>query len=161
MLNRNRDQTLTVLMRHWVNPSIRRGDHNYVRTLVARNSPVFTPPSTVSPPTSPTTSPANTATPVTDNPPTVTNTGPLHFGEPPWTYVPLPHLLKSHICIGKCTDPTVIFGAGLDGRKATEFSFLPHDRTQFNHGSALNPDIIFQFVSALPCSEFLATCVVL
>lgn len=36
--------------------------------------------------------------------------------------------------IGKCTDPSVIFGAGLDGRKATEFSFLPHDQTQFAHG---------------------------
>ncbi|KAF8330351.1 uncharacterized protein EI90DRAFT_3124384 [Cantharellus anzutake] len=47
---------------------------------------------------------------------------------------------------GKCTDPSVIFGAGLDGRKATGFSFLPHNLQQFPHGSAPNPDVIFQFI---------------
>ncbi|KZV99530.1 hypothetical protein EXIGLDRAFT_762621 [Exidia glandulosa HHB12029] len=46
---------------------------------------------------------------------------------------------------GSCTDPSVIFGAGLDGRKATEFSFLPNNLQEFSHGSALNPDIIYQF----------------
>lgn len=35
---------------------------------------------------------------------------------------------------GKCTDPSVIFAAGLDGRKATEFSFEPHNLAEFNHG---------------------------
>jgi hypothetical protein len=45
---------------------------------------------------------------------------------------------------GSCTNPSVTFGAGLDNRKATEFSFLPADLTEFNHGSALNPQIIFQ-----------------
>jgi len=46
---------------------------------------------------------------------------------------------------GKCTNPSVEFGAGLDGRKATEFSFINVDQQEFSHGSALNPAIIFQF----------------
>lgn len=44
-----------------------------------------------------------------------------------------------------CTDPSVIFAFGLDGRKATEASFEPHDLTQFNHNTALNSAIIYQF----------------
>lgn len=63
-------------------------------------------------------------------------------------------LTSSTLTFGKCTDPSVIFGAGLDGRKATEFSFLPHDQTQFAHGSALNPDIIFQFT----CDNLVNNC---
>lgn len=55
---------------------------------------------------------------------------------------------------GSCTDPSVKFGAGLDGRKATEFSFLPNNQADFSHGSALNPDIIFQFI----CDTFVNKC---
>jgi len=55
---------------------------------------------------------------------------------------------------GKCTDPTVKFGPGLDGRKPTEFSFIPNDQAQFSHDSALNPDIIFQFT----CDNLVNNC---
>jgi hypothetical protein len=45
-------------------------------------------------------------------------------------------------------------GFGLDGRKATEFSFIPNNQVQFPHGSALNPAIITQFI----CDTFVNTC---
>lgn len=41
---------------------------------------------------------------------------------------------------GTCTNPTVEFGVGFDGR--TEASFQPVNKADFNHGSALNPAII-------------------
>ncbi|QRV81892.1 hypothetical protein RhiJN_09907 [Ceratobasidium sp. AG-Ba] len=41
---------------------------------------------------------------------------------------------------GSCTNPTIEFGVGFDGR--TEASFRPANTQSFNHGSALNPGII-------------------
>ncbi|CAE7208431.1 unnamed protein product [Rhizoctonia solani] len=41
---------------------------------------------------------------------------------------------------GTCTNPTMEFGVGFDGR--TEASFQPANKADFNHGSALNPAII-------------------
>jgi len=58
------------------------------------------------------------------------------------------------LSFGKCTDPSVIFAPGLDGRKATEFSFEPHNLQQFNHNTALNPVIIFQFT----CDNLVNNC---
>jgi len=55
---------------------------------------------------------------------------------------------------GKCTDPSVEFGPGLDGRKATEFSFINVNQQEFKHGSALNPAIIFQFT----CDNLVNNC---
>jgi len=55
---------------------------------------------------------------------------------------------------GTCTNPTVQFGAGLDNRKATEFSFIPADQAEFKHGSALNAAIIFQFI----CDNLVNNC---
>ena len=52
----------------------------------------------------------------------------------------------------KCTNPTIVFGPGFDGRK--ENSFQPANKTDFNHGSALNPQIISQFI----CDTFVNTC---
>jgi hypothetical protein len=52
----------------------------------------------------------------------------------------------------KCTDPTIEFGPGFDGRK--EDSFQPANKTDFNHGSALNPKIISQFI----CDTLVNTC---
>ena len=51
-------------------------------------------------------------------------------------------------------DFSMVFAAGLDGRAATEFSFEPSDLTNFNHGTALNPDIIAQFM----CDTFVNAC---
>jgi hypothetical protein len=45
-------------------------------------------------------------------------------------------------------------GFGIDGRKATEFAFIPHNTQQFPHGSADNPSIITQFI----CDTFVNTC---
>lgn len=42
--------------------------------------------------------------------------------------------------LGDCSHIGMIFAAGLDGRRET--AFQPADKTEFNHGSAQNPDII-------------------
>lgn len=100
-------------------------------TTTGSTSTTTTP--TVASPTS-TTSASTSAAPTTTSTSVAVNTGSLTFG--------------------KCTNPSVIFGAGLAGRSATEFSFEPADLTQFNHGTALNPDIIFQFV----CDNLVNNC---
>ncbi|KAH7319878.1 hypothetical protein B0I35DRAFT_352999 [Stachybotrys elegans] len=46
--------------------------------------------------------------------------------------------------LGSCTDPTVIFAAGLDNRQ--EESFGPASSSEFDHGSALNIGIITSFI---------------
>ncbi|WVQ70420.1 uncharacterized protein L199_008647 [Kwoniella botswanensis] len=58
------------------------------------------------------------------------------------------------IDVGSCTDFSMTFAAGLDGRKADEFSFEPSDLVNFNHGTALNPSIITQFM----CDTFVNAC---
>ncbi|KAL8796926.1 MAG: hypothetical protein Q9182_007273 [Xanthomendoza sp. 2 TL-2023] len=45
---------------------------------------------------------------------------------------------------GSCTDPTIQFAEGLDGRK--EKAFAPSNEADFNHGSALNIGIICEFI---------------
>jgi hypothetical protein len=52
----------------------------------------------------------------------------------------------------KCTNPTIVFGPGFDNRK--EDSFQPANKADFNHGSALNPKIISQFI----CDTFVNSC---
>ncbi|CAE6442601.1 unnamed protein product, partial [Rhizoctonia solani] len=52
------------------------------------------------------------------------------------------------INLGSCSDPTIKFGAGIEGR--TETSFIPNNLQEFNHGSAQNSAIITQFI----CDEF-------
>ncbi|RSH95654.1 hypothetical protein EHS25_000746 [Saitozyma podzolica] len=60
----------------------------------------------------------------------------------------------SGIDVGPCTDFNMTFAAGLPGRTATQFSFEPTDLTNFNHGTALNPTIISQFM----CDTFVNAC---
>ena len=45
---------------------------------------------------------------------------------------------------GSCSDPTIKFADGLDGRK--EASFAPNSDSDFNHGSALNIAVISGFI---------------
>lgn len=45
---------------------------------------------------------------------------------------------------GSCTDPSIIFAAGLDGR--TEEAFAPSNEADFNHGSAQRIGIISSFI---------------
>lgn len=45
---------------------------------------------------------------------------------------------------GSCSNPSIKFANGLDGRK--EAAFAPVDQTDFNHGSALNIKIIADFI---------------
>ncbi|KAJ1302177.1 hypothetical protein OPQ81_001005 [Rhizoctonia solani] len=53
---------------------------------------------------------------------------------------------------GTCTNPTMEFGVGFDGR--TEASFQPANKADFNHGSALNPVIIATAI----CDAFVNSC---
>ncbi|KEP50231.1 hypothetical protein V565_083970 [Rhizoctonia solani 123E] len=53
---------------------------------------------------------------------------------------------------GTCTNPTIEFGVGFDGR--TEASFQPANKADFNHGSALNPAIIATAI----CDTLVNTC---
>ncbi|KDN48335.1 hypothetical protein RSAG8_02927, partial [Rhizoctonia solani AG-8 WAC10335] len=53
---------------------------------------------------------------------------------------------------GTCTNPTMEFGVGFDGR--TEASFQPANKADFNHGSALNPAIIAVAI----CDKFVNSC---
>ena len=46
--------------------------------------------------------------------------------------------------LGSCSDPTVKFADGLDGRK--EAAFAPVNNADFNHGSALNLKVISDFI---------------
>ncbi|KAG9254863.1 uncharacterized protein F5Z01DRAFT_654992 [Emericellopsis atlantica] len=45
---------------------------------------------------------------------------------------------------GSCSDPSIIFSDGLDGRK--EPSFAPSNSNDFNHGSALGNKVITSFI---------------
>jgi len=54
--------------------------------------------------------------------------------------------------IGKCSNPTIVFGPGFDGR--TEDSFQPANKTDFNHSSALNGNIITKAI----CDTFVNSC---
>ncbi|KAG9099074.1 hypothetical protein FRC06_005673 [Ceratobasidium sp. 370] len=53
---------------------------------------------------------------------------------------------------GTCSNPTIEFGVGFDGR--TEASFQPVNKASFNHSSALNPTIITTFV----CDQLVGPC---
>ncbi|KAG8915703.1 hypothetical protein FRC01_003532 [Tulasnella sp. 417] len=50
----------------------------------------------------------------------------------------------SNLDFGSCSNPTIEFGAGFDGRK--DNSFRPVNSADFNHGSALNIKVIADFI---------------
>lgn len=60
--------------------------------------------------------------------------------------------VSGNIDLGSCTDPTIRFGAGIEGRKET--SFIPNNTKEFAHGSAQNSAIITQFI----CDTFVNSC---
>lgn len=51
---------------------------------------------------------------------------------------------KRALDLGTCTNPTIKFATGLDGRK--EAAFAPVNAEDFNHGSALNIGVISAFI---------------
>ncbi|KAM7214635.1 hypothetical protein V8F06_009956 [Rhypophila decipiens] len=53
---------------------------------------------------------------------------------------------------GSCSNPTIVFKAGLDGRR--EESFIPDNLGEFSHGSALNIGIIASFI----CERLRSSC---
>lgn len=53
---------------------------------------------------------------------------------------------------GSCSDPTIIFADGLDGRN--EAAFAPNNEADFNHGSALNIGVISSFI----CGQLQSKC---
>ncbi|KAG8901960.1 hypothetical protein FRB99_004994, partial [Tulasnella sp. 403] len=59
---------------------------------------------------------------------------------------------RAALDFGSCTNPAIEFGLGFDGRK--EDSFQPADKTEFNHGSALNIKVIADFL----CSQLASKC---
>lgn len=58
----------------------------------------------------------------------------------------------SDLEFGSCSDPSIAFGVGFDGR--TEDSFEPSNKADFNHGSALNIGVVAQFI----CSQLSSSC---
>lgn len=60
--------------------------------------------------------------------------------------------LPAGVDLGSCTDPTIKFGAGIEGR--VETSFIPNNTKDFAHGSAQNSAIITQFI----CDTFVNSC---
>lgn len=53
---------------------------------------------------------------------------------------------------GSCTNPTIVFRTGLEGRR--EAAFIPDNLGQFSHGSALNIAIIANFI----CDRLRSSC---
>ncbi|GME27314.1 hypothetical protein GTA08_BOTSDO10749 [Neofusicoccum parvum] len=62
---------------------------------------------------------------------------------------------SSNLDLGTATNPTVVFGAGFDGRK--EDSFEPADKTEFTHGSAQNIKVISDFICGQLQTKFKAS----
>ena len=59
---------------------------------------------------------------------------------------------KRALDLGSCTDPTIKFANGLDGRR--EPAFAPVNTADFNHGSALNIGVIGAFI----CQQLAEKC---
>jgi len=59
---------------------------------------------------------------------------------------------RAALDLGSCSDPTIKFANGLDGR--TEPAFAPNNSADFNHGSALNIGIIASFI----CGQLQSAC---
>ena len=51
---------------------------------------------------------------------------------------------RAALNFGSCTDPSILFEFGLDGR--TEEAFIASNQADFNHGSALNIGVIASFI---------------
>jgi len=50
------------------------------------------------------------------------------------------------LSFGSCTNPAVEFGPAFEGRKLSELTFEPQDKTEFAQGSAKNGDIVFRAI---------------
>ncbi|CAK7211270.1 hypothetical protein SBRCBS47491_001066 [Sporothrix bragantina] len=61
-------------------------------------------------------------------------------------------LRRAALDFGSCSNPSIEFAAGLDGRK--ENSFAPVNSADFNHGSALNIKVISGFI----CGQLGSNC---
>lgn len=59
---------------------------------------------------------------------------------------------RAALDFGSCSDPTIKFADGLDGRK--EPAFAPNNSADFNHGSALNIGVISSFI----CGQLQSAC---
>ncbi|KAG8957225.1 hypothetical protein FRC03_010360 [Tulasnella sp. 419] len=60
----------------------------------------------------------------------------------------------SPMSFGKCTDPTIKVGFGLDGRQATDLVFINNNISEFPHGGALDIITITDFT----CSNLINRC---
>ncbi len=69
---------------------------------------------------------------------------------------------RAALDLGSCSDPTILFEAGLDGRNTD--AFIAQNQDDFNHGSALNIAVIAGFICqrlGSPCNapqEVQASC---
>ena len=59
---------------------------------------------------------------------------------------------RTALDLGSCSDPTIKFANGLDGRN--EPAFAPNNSADFNHGSALNIGVIASFI----CGQLQSAC---
>lgn len=59
---------------------------------------------------------------------------------------------RATLDFGTCSDPSIVFAAGFDGR--TEDSFEPSNESDFNHGSALNIGVVTSFI----CGQLSSAC---
>jgi hypothetical protein len=51
---------------------------------------------------------------------------------------------RATLDFGSCTNPSILFEFGLDGR--TQEAFIASNQADFNHGSALNIGVIASFI---------------
>jgi len=61
-------------------------------------------------------------------------------------------LKRAALDLGSCSDPSILFENGLDGR--TTAAFIASNQKDFNHGSALNIDVIASFI----CGQLGSSC---
>lgn len=59
---------------------------------------------------------------------------------------------RQSLDFGSCTDPSIVFEEGLEGRD--QAAFIANNQADFNHGSALNIGVIASFV----CSQLSSSC---
>jgi len=82
---------------------------------------------------------ASSSAHVTSPPPTATHA-------PQTSTLTCPGAVTAALSFGSCTDPTVEFGPGFEGRKLSENSFEPVNASEFNQASALNGQIVFNAI---------------
>jgi hypothetical protein len=59
---------------------------------------------------------------------------------------------RAALDFGSCSDPSIKFAEGLEGRN--QAAFIANNQADFSHGSALNIGVIAQFI----CGQLASSC---